>query len=78
MSGGGSGGYGEGRVEESGGYGEGGYGERGYGDVVFNALFNHGDHPIQPLPKVRFYKYCHNSGQKWIPRHDSGGIRQEI
>jgi hypothetical protein len=29
-------------------------------------------------PNVRFYKYGHNSDQKWVPRHDSDGIRREI
>ena len=33
-------------------------------DIVFDALFNRGYHPIQPLQNVRFYKYGHNSGQK--------------
>ena len=47
-------------------------------DIVFDALFNRGYHPIQPLQNVRFYKYGHNSGQKWVPRHVSGGIRMEI
>ena len=33
-------------------------------DIVVNALFNHGCHPIQSSPKICFYKYAHNS----IPR----------
>ena len=28
-------------------------------------------------PNVCFYKYGHNSDQKWVPRHDSDGIRRE-
>ena len=28
--------------------------------------------------KHTFYRYGHNSGQKWVPRHDSDGIRREI
>ena len=51
---------------------------RGPFDIVFYALFNHGYHPVQELQNVRFYKYGHNSGQKWVPRHDSDGIRREI
>ena len=47
-------------------------------DIVFNALFNRGSHPIQPLQNVRFYKYGHNSEHKWVPRHDSDGFRREI
>ena len=29
-------------------------------------------------PNVRFYKYAHNSGQKWVHKHDSDDIRREI
>ena len=47
-------------------------------DIVFDALFDRGCHPIQPLPNICFYKYGHNSGQKCIPRHDSDDIRCEI
>ena len=29
-------------------------------DIVFDALFNRGYDPIQPLQNVRIYKYGHN------------------
>ena len=48
-------------------------------DIVVDALFNRGCHPIQPLQKnICFYKSGRNSGHKWVPRHDSDGIRGEI
>ena len=43
--------------------------------------------PVRPSdrPTVRpyiqnshIYEYGHNCIQKWVPRHDSGGIRKEI
>ena len=30
------------------------------------------------LQNGHIYKYGHNTGHKWIPRHDSDGIRREI
>ena len=36
-------------------------------DLVFNDIFNHGYHPIQPSHKYMFYKYAHNSGPKGSP-----------
>ena len=36
---------------------------------------------LPPLPSSKnlcFYEYGHNSGQKWVSRHDSDGIQREI
>ena len=46
-------------------------------DIVFNVLFNRGCHPIQPLKNTCSYEYGDNFRPKWVPRHDSDGIRRE-
>ena len=33
---------------------------------------------VRIIQNVHIYKNGHNWGRKWVPRHDSGGIRKEI
>ena len=44
----------------------------GFVDVICFKFFNIGNFSVDINPQNG-----HNSGQKWVPRHDSGGIRRE-
>ena len=47
-------------------------------DIVFDALFNHGYHPIQPLNKYVFLQTSSQLRLQGVPRHDFESIPHEL